>query len=146
MSSRQQAIPQNKYNTPKTKDWDQLAELRESARGLLMQADQIRPFLEDKDLQQYLDQPADTARLVGSVARDTKQYSEKFKQIADAHQGRQGNSQNEEEQMQALDLSLQYYDLTQSFEHVVIPNILEVCQHYLKAGQNREASSTEKTQ
>lgn len=139
--SSKQPIPQNVHNTPKSKDWDQLNELRETARQLILQPEGLRAFIGDKDLEKYLPDVSEVARLLYAIAKDSEQFALRYREIANSHAGKTGSAQNEQEYMQSLEISLQYFDLTQNFESVVLPMLAQVMEIYLDANERRAQSN-----
>jgi len=132
-------IPRTPANTPKPRVWDQLNQLKESSRQLMLQASQIKPFLQDKSLQIHLKDPQETARLVYSVANDSKEFIKQFHDISSSHEEKSGIAKDDEEFNESLNLSLKYFELTEEFKSTVLPNVADICDHYIQAANAREA-------
>jgi len=139
-------IPRIPANTPRPRVWDQLNELKENSRNLMLQAGQIKPFLQDKTLQNHLENPQETARLVYSVANDSKEFIKQFHDISKQHEDKSGIAKNETEFNESLNLSLQYFELTEGFKSTVLTNVADICDHYIKAANTRESIVNPKTE
>lgn len=141
--SRQQTIPQNQFNTKQAQPingWDDLQKMAADARGLIMSTEGIRQFVYDETLRDFLEDKSMTAQLIQRLGRDVKDYVDRFNQIYQAHRDRTGKAVDENEHMATLDLALQYFDLSESFRSVVLPTYTELMEHYLLAGERREAA------
>jgi hypothetical protein len=114
--------------------WDSLAGLSAAVGQITSIPALLIPYLEDKALMAKLIAPEKFRRLGGTLERDIRLMTERYRAIRRQHEGRTGGTRDGTELMQSIDLSEQYVAWAGEFDAVVIPTFLEMMQLLKNSG------------
>lgn len=131
MSTKRKGSQKPKSNQPL---WDILAGLSAAVGQTTQVTALLVPFLQNQELiAKIVDRPA-FDRLASVLERDIRVMSQRFRAIVDQHANKTGQTANQTEWLQAIQLSEQYVEWASDFDDVILPTFSEITSMLRDAG------------
>ncbi len=126
----------NRKSNPDTSKpiWDALLGLSAAVGQVNSLPSMLTPFVTDKELVAKISDRERFYRLVGTLDRDLRQMTGRYRSIYERHSNRHGGSADSTEWMQAIDLHELYVAWAADFDDVVIPTFMDIMKLFVEAG------------
>lgn len=94
----------------------------------------------------HIKDPAKLTKSINGVTKQFDQYAKDFEEIKSSHIGKKGYAKDANEHAQAMDVGMKYFTLTNHYDKVVHPLIVDITQQVNRAEKSYEkCASTNST-
>lgn len=102
--------------------WESLNEPYNHSIGLINSTSNVVRLAARPELLKHYAQPQDVLELARILTADLKSYHQQLNAVHDRHKSKTGPAKNPADNMEMIELSEAYLELTSSFTTVVLPN------------------------